>query len=448
MKRTTCQFSLFIVFLLFLSTCVREDSLTTGKYSRFFDTTGAVPHLQMIASLLDVKNDSSNFVSDFTKAYGYPLWKDALSFRTDDRIIFAVPIKSVDLDSEIESVWFFSVGLTRTDYQIFTRREITRTIDDWVEQNWVFDYFTRTILHKEPSSGLDFYPTTTIKSRTMVVIEETTCVHAFVSVGGVEDDKGWHCWTETYEIFIATPKPGELEGEGGSGSIEHGTGGGITIGNTPILGTDLRLVAPNASSILQNYNMIKENWETLEKMMVKIKEKCMGESLYNALVGILRDSKINIKIVSGGSSYDASSNTLKLDLSMESNQLFHELWHAFQALYLGLDVFSKSTLNQEVEAHYAQYLYVKKLPGYKGSKWEDMYAKDPRLNTIKDLEDYIDKKGRLYPGITRDLFDFYFIYTVGVLEEHGYGDKTIYKYDDSINDIDNFTILRELTKKC
>lgn len=446
MKNTIIYpYCLFFVLLLLLSTCIKEESLVTVENKRFFDSTGAVDHIQTIASSLRIKNDSSNFVPQFIKAYGYPLWQDALSFEVSNKIVYAIPIKSTDSNIEIESIWFFSLDSEKIDYRILTRQITNESIDDWVEKNWIFDYFTYKVLHKEPSSGLKFYSNAIERTRTVVVIEEKTCVHAFVEVGGVVTDKGWHCWTTSYEIFIADLKSEDGSSSGGNGTIYHGASGG---GKIPIFGDDLIAVAPNASKLLQNHNMIQENWQTLEKMVEKIKEKCIGESLYNTLVEILKDSKINVEIVSDGSAYDASSNTLKIDLSMESNQLFHELWHALQALSLGLDVFSKSTLNQEVEAHYAQYLYLKTLSEYKGSKWEKMYKKDPRLNAIERLEDYIDKKGRLKPGVSRQLFDYEFTCVVCALQENGYGDESVFKYDDSKKDLENFMLLRELTKEC
>ena len=61
--------------------------------------------------------------------------------------------------------------------------------------------------------------------------------------------------------------------------------------------------------------------------------------------------------------------------------------------------YKESTLNGEIEAWYAQYLYTSNLPEYKDSKWEDRDNTAPRRRRIKSLTNYIDNKGNLLPGV-------------------------------------------------
>ena len=43
---------------------------------------------------------------------------------------------------------------------------------------------------------------------------------------------------------------------------------------------------------------------------------------------------------------------------MESNLLFHEMWHAYQAYQETPSSYVNSLLNLDIEAHYAQYIYI------------------------------------------------------------------------------------------
>ena len=86
---------------------------------------------------------------------------------------------------------------------------------------------------------------------------------------------------------------------------------------------------------------------------------------------------------------------------MESNQLFHEMMHAYRAYQETTASYKESTLNGEIEAWYAQYLYTSNLPEYKDSKWEDRDNTAPRRRRIKSLTNYIDNKGNLLPGVNR-----------------------------------------------
>ena len=133
----------------------------------------------------------------------------------------------------------------------------------------------------------------------------------------------------------------------------------------------------------------------------------------------------------------------------ESNVFFHEMWHAYQAYQESESAYMNSLVNQEIEAHYAQYLYLRKLPEYKGSKWENYYAKDRRMGATKSLEQYITPKGNLYPDANIDVFNFHVLSIASIFETtKGYDDQSFYKYDDTRSGLNNFSNLRTLTKDC
>ena len=159
----------------------------------FFNAFGADEDVCWITEQLRLKNDSSDFVPAFVGKYGYPLWKEVYRFPEGENVVYAVPVKSVVPDSEINSIWFFSMGQDSTTYRIYTREmaeSITaRAGGDGVEETWMFDYFTINALHKKPESGISFVYSTA-DTGTRAVYESWECVHAFAGYEGNEADLG------------------------------------------------------------------------------------------------------------------------------------------------------------------------------------------------------------------------------------------------------------------
>lgn len=221
--RKTSLLSLFVISL-FVVGCTNEDSSDSETLSeRFFKVNSLDQNLQNIAFYLQQKNDSSDFVSKFVDVYGYPLWKDAVVFPENGNTVYAVPVKSLNFGTEIEAIWFFSIGSECTNYHIYTRKmgdTITRHVGgDGVEDTWMFDYFTRYALHKEPVSGLIFE---SVNSRGWV--EEYKCVHMYAGVGDLLEDKGTHCWISDIYFFDDSTILGD------SGSFYYGVDGDVGAG--------------------------------------------------------------------------------------------------------------------------------------------------------------------------------------------------------------------------
>ncbi len=111
-----------------------------------------------------------------------------------------------------------------TDYFVYTRKQAVQkqsTIEEDIVKLWMFDYFTKHILNKEPISGLQFREIEGSQTRTAYIGEK--CVDAYVDVGGYVTYKGRHCWqTIIYETVFDKDDNGE--GSGGSGS--NGSSGG------------------------------------------------------------------------------------------------------------------------------------------------------------------------------------------------------------------------------
>ena len=119
-----------------------------------------------------------------------------------------------------------------TDYFVYTRKQAVQkqsTIEEDIVKLWMFDYFTKHILNKEPISGLQFREVEGSQTRTAYIGEK--CVDAYVDVGGYVAYKGRHCWqTIIYETVFDKDDNGEgiggSEGSGGSGSSGSSGGSG------------------------------------------------------------------------------------------------------------------------------------------------------------------------------------------------------------------------------
>jgi hypothetical protein len=100
----------------------------------------------------------------------------------------------------------------------------------------------------------------------------------------------------------------------------------------------------------------------------------------------LVDKPLTIQFSNGTDGLFSGNGTtagITLGHQMESNQLFHEMMHAYRAYQETPSSYKGSDLNGEIEAWYAQYLYTSRLPEYPGSKWEKRDNTDPLRRKIK-----------------------------------------------------------------
>ena len=203
---------------------------------------------------------------------------------------------------------------------------------------------------------------------------------------GGEDGYQYYC-SLISSTYIGSTYFCEDDGTG-EGGIDGGGSGGDYSSTS---------VAPNATKIFRNSNMTLQNWVVLENMISKIMNDCLGLALYNGLDLALGNGTLAILFSNNAEGFNygsgPGSGSISLDMSGESNRLFHEMWHAYQAYQETYSSYSSSTLNQEFESWYAQYLYVSKLPEYvPGSTWHDWYTYSDRGRAVKQFEGYIDDK--------------------------------------------------------
>lgn len=226
---------------------------------------------------------------------------------------------------------------------------------------------------------------------------------------------------------------------GGSGG---GGGGG---GSTPP-----PPVAPKAKKIFRNSNMTDTNWKTIETLLDKIMKDPMGKALYDALVTALNGKTIIFNFGEGTDSwfnYNNGDGIVLGQMAAESNRLFHEMFHAYQAYQETTTSYGNALLNLEIEAHYVQYLYLTGLDEFyePGNKWQQWYIASPRMQGIDDILLYIDDTGNLRENdLNNELEEHMKAIIQAFNNDNSYKS---YKYDATRKALDTFKNLRKLMKK-
>ena len=95
-------------------------------------------------------------------------------------------------------------------------------------------------------------------------------------------------------------------------------------------------------------------------------------------------------------SYNWEEHTLHIGLEeLEANNLLHEMFHVFQTTQEPISSFKSSMMNREIEAHYAQYLFLQRSAEWTDKK-QDKYAKSQRLRATTSLTKYVNQQGHDY----------------------------------------------------
>lgn len=427
--------------VLFLLSCWCDEwgDKPTEPTDWFSCTDTRVALLAETVQAIELKHP---FMAAFCETYGLPLWDCADIYQEpgDNAVHFWIPLYKDDYPNEIRVLWYFRLEDGLLDYG-----PVTRDADFLCRygQDAEFDYLSYRVFGEDNASGLVFdeHPDTRNGYGSYEVIGmECRDAYIIVELDGLDTPiyKGTTCKEIVAWVDYMDDELSDLpEGEGGGGC-----GTGVPVGG------DGSGKAEKAKQIFKNENMIDQNWETIEDMIEKLEENCMGEALYHGLVEALDGEKIHIEFIPGRSSgFSAYEGTISIGMDyVQSNGLLHEMFHALQYYTKGKDDFNKSTLNCEIEAHYAQYLYLKSLPEFKGSYWEDIYIQFDYLKKIAHLQWSLDKSVNIIND--RDFNERFQDVLKAFRETEGYSDELIYKYDPSQSGINTFSILQKLVKNC
>lgn len=334
----------------------------------------------------------------------------------------------------------------------FTGRIIFHNLEGEFVNGWVYKNGKITHSIKRNQSGVD--PVISLRSSGNYDCYEVeywgwmrTCIDHYYQVNDNPPVFSHTSCDINYEM-IGT---GEecLPGDGGDGENgenidgeDGGYGGGGGTYNPPTVN------APKAMSIFRNSLLAESNWQWIENMLEKIISDCVGQALYDGVKEKLNGKKLIIDFNDqDNSSFSFPPSKISLGMNGESNRLFHEIWHAYQSYHETVETMEESLLNQEIEAWYAQYLYVSILPEYlPGSEWYSWYNDTELGIGIQYLKDHINEKGVLLRNETS-----VYNHIVGVeslfrdMPEYS-AVKYPFNYDRS--SATNFSNLRRLSADC
>lgn len=467
MKHLLCQRIGLLFAILFLLFCCTEENEPQwriqeeaeikaffdvgGQYTRSSDSSNNL--LEFVVEALSKQDNLLAAVRNYKSRFGAPLWEHSVWIAVEDGYQLFVPIYKESHKDEILSIWHFLISSDK-----ILQYTLTRIPGDvLLETTWKYDYFTIYALGKKPKSGVTFR--NPVQSRADATTYECQVAYIGAVYEGVYTE--WpadiFCWEVDNGSIPLLPGdqggdygdnfPPEIPVEGGSGD---GLGGGGGSGGSSSGSSGG--VAPKAEAIFRNSNMTNTNWQIIERMLEKIVKDCMGENLYNGLKEKLGGKTLAIEFTnSEGPSFFFNGETSKITLSienMESNHLMHEMFHAFQAYQETTNTYVNAKLNLEIEAHYAQYLYVRKLPEYPGSKWSSRYVTDHRHEQIANLELCVLQNGLLDLDITEQDLDKRMAEVVDTFRTYPAYSEDSCKYNPNRTGLSNFENLRTLTKDC
>lgn len=247
------------------------------------------------------------------------------------------------------------------------------------------------------------------------------------------------------------PIPTGYPGPASSGkSRDTGGGAGSSVNSgmsTPTSTPEetAKKAAPEATKIFDpKSKLLDKDWEKIERLIEKIMIDCMGGNLYNGLFDYLggKTFKIQLDAKVSGSSFSGSTITLN---SMESNKLFHEMFHAYQAYGETLITYNNATANLEVEANIAQYRYLSKLSIPDSPDWNDVYVHTSFGKKITDLSERLDPNGKLPPNSKSNEFRQAFS---NAAQETELLNPFKYYFDASRDNSKNTANIQNLTKNC
>lgn len=428
------------------------EEVKVGK-SVFFSYGGQEPEIDGIVTMMEQKNDSCEYVEQYLNTYGRPLWDSAVLVDFTESYLCVVPVYQKH-DTEINTILLFDVFDGHAQYLTFSKHN---HLSDLTNLYWMFDYCTLRALHRKPKSGFTLNYDEKSKTRGMAGTWSTKCVPFAVTEDGVViKDMGVTCFSIYAETFIRNSGRyadygSSRTGEEGSGEVYNPTFGG----NTSDGGTASDPSYPSPSAVLAPEDLFNvspmraEIYDDITEICEKIGYDCMGGPLLKQLSGKYANNKINI-VAGDKNKYDPITNTLSLKLGSSSNVVVHELFHAYQSACMTASEWNKSTSSIEIEAHFAQYMYMKRYNDveYEQSGWDRTgTGVNPQYQAIDLLARHVDERGYPKEGSSELLASFRIEMTISAFKGSDDYSNCDNKGMDCSTDF-TFQHLRELTKYC
>lgn len=421
--------------------CREQDEINHQmvKNDTFFEYSGSNESVAGIVSMMEQKNDSSEYVSTYSKEYGVPLWDESVWLPYDGCSLTVVPIIEKE-NQEFQTIWVFRQKGHVVDYFTYSKKN---ELGKYSAYYWMFDYFTQKIFHKESTNDSKILDENLNDTRFGFVEYCKVVATGYIHENNfVEVDRREECWFEIIEsttVFEDAPRGG-------------GGGGGSGISPAPD-GTNTTSPLEKAmNSTFNNLDKLKlADRQKVDTMYKKIAADCAGQTLLFFLSKLAPDSRLNIEFTDSIDKYSSPNNTIYIRNQGESNEFFHELFHAYQSSFLTNIEFNSRVLNLEIEAHLAQYKFMGRSKESR-KKWTGNYKNNLRLRGIVRLNDFVDDYGKAIEEITETeetaikraesaVAESYRMFSIH--EKYGTF-KGVYNFTLAFN----FSNLRNLTKNC
>lgn len=445
LPRSLCGIVAWLMGILLPVSCImEEDFLNTSKKlpsdppctraASGSDTSGDVfsyidPRLEPVITTLQAIEEKIHFMDSFLELFGLPLWNYSVIEEDENQTCYFVPVFNVDTPHRIHTIWFFVIEDGLMSYAPIQRDNESISENG---QDFLFDALSYLVFGEADSSFV--FKRDTPQTRAWVTVTSCWDVYTGTEATGMAYQYT-ECSDKTVWVEQLSYQSTNSSGMGGS-NLPVGSSGGTNSDSS------------SAKDIFKNDKFNEDDWRKVDSLLVDILKDCAGNKLLREVRNMLGGDKIKIQLADeDGSSYNFIDKILSLSSrENKSGQLFHELWHIYQYSQETTSSFRNSMLNQEIEAHYAQYLYESSKGWYEGSKYEDYYKRSKRGRAIAYLKKYVDPKGIYAIGANKDSYDIYIEFTlIPVFHRWGYSD---YPYDANKSGLFNFTNLQHLKKDC
>jgi hypothetical protein len=196
---------------------------------------------------------------------------------------------------------------------------------------------------------------------------------------------------------------------------------------------------PDAPLSKKLFNIKDADTKKVEKMLEEILIDCMGGKLNGDLQKEMNGGKLQLNFVNNsvlGGKFSLS-NGITIT-GYDSEDLFHEMFHAFQSYQETVSSFNNSSANRELEAYLAEYMYSGKLTG--GNSF------DADVQSLFDL--YLTENGTLKDPSMEAMFNSMFKDVANHIKTkyERWGNST--PYDDKRTGMQSIANIRHLAQNC
>lgn len=398
-----------------------------GNFFTYTDST-----LKAVVSALRSVEEEQHFTASFLLKYGIPLWNFTYKSTEEDETCIFVPLYHLNKPRSIDAIWLLRI---KDGWMKFFPLKRDDELIKGSDQAFIFDLLSYMVFGEKNAQGLIFTP----HAQTRATILVTQCWDVYTGTKDHLEYSYTNCVNHFYWVDDAFMYNGNWNSnEGGSGNVWIGGGSSGGSGSSPS--------TPAGNIFKKEADQDSLLWLITENMITRIMEDCLGGDLYNLLKEEVKNKKVNLEFDFGKEySYNWEENTLHIGLEeLEANNLLHEMFHVLQTTQEPISSFKSSMMNKEIEAHYAQYLFLRRSVEWTEQK-QRQYTDSQRLRATSSLAKYVSQQGYVKTSYLDFFNDYLSNNIVSSFRKEGYEDYPFKKYSDITNIFPNIKLT---TKNC